>query len=466
MATIRPNRHGYLEIDFRVPRVGRIKYTLPGELTDTPTNQKFAKTKYLDKLEAAERLDKLREVAVELFPNCERLRELGVVPGGKLTVADLLDRLETKWEEDGNDSLKDLRYKLKPVREFLGADYAADVDGLRIEAFAKHRKKEGDSTATRNRRLAHLKTAFNLAVKKGLLDKIPGIAITRENNARELFFERPDQDRLLPELEEWHREACEVAYYTGWRKDAVLSRTKDDIQEINGEEFLYLDRQHSKNGKDVWFPLNAYPELRAALERQLAYVRRLEIELTKERGRLVSIPWLFPSGDPHERLRGKRMNDFEKAFDSAAERAGLNIDPKTGAPWKHSKTGELMKRLFHDYRRTATRNLRRLGVADTDIMAIVGFKTLSIMLRYAGMEDTNLVSAIGNRVAAASAAAAAARAAKVVSLKNGRPLVAPDGELHKAASVGVEKAVVNQGFAGWAGSESNTRHKDFQSSDR
>src|SRR5215471_4879531 len=420
MATIRPNRHGYLEIDFRVPRVGRIKYTLPGELTDTPTDQKFAKKKYLDALEAAEKLDKVRQVAVELFPNCERLRELGVVPGGKLTVAQILDRLETKWENDGNASLKDLRYKLQPVRDFLGNDYAADVDALRIEAFAKHRAKAGDAKATINRRLAHLKTAFNLAVKKGLLEKMPAIEISRENNARELFFERADQDKALEALPEYLRGVCDIAYYVGWRKDELLSRTKDDIKTIDGERFLYLN--DSKNGEDRWFPLNAYPELEAAVDNQLAFVHRLEVEM----GRVIN--WLFPSAERFDEQRGQRMFDFEKTWEDAMERAGLNLDPRTGEQWKHSKSGAPMKRLFHDYRRTATRNLRRRGVSDTYIMKIVGFKTLSIMLRYAGMADTNQVAAIGSRVAAAGVAAAAqaaARAAKVVSLKNGRPLVAP-----------------------------------------
>ena len=50
--------------------------------------------------------------------------------------------------------------------------------------------------------------------------------------------------------------------------------------------------------------------------------------------------------------------------------------------------------IFHDLRRTAERNLRRAGIAETVIMKIGDWRTRSVFERYASVSRGDMVDAI------------------------------------------------------------------------
>ncbi len=101
------------------------------------------------------------------------------------------------------------------------------------------------------------------------------------------------------------------------------------------------------------------PELRAVLERQLTRTRDTE----KATGRVI--PWLF-------HREGKPIKSLRRAWRTARKRAGFpDLIP-------------------HDFRRTAVRNLERVGVSRSAAMKMIGHKTQSIYSRYAIADESML----------------------------------------------------------------------------
>src|SRR6266478_10086584 len=71
-------------------------------------------------------------------------------------------------------------------------------------------------------------------------------------------------------------------------------------------------------------------------------------------------------------VRGRRFREFRGAWASACNRVGLP------------------KRIPHDFRRTAVRNLECAGVPRSAAMAMVGHRTESIYRRYAIVDEAML----------------------------------------------------------------------------
>ena len=126
------------------------------------------------------------------------------------------------------------------------------------------------------------------------------------------------------------RNVFELDYITGWRAQSeILTRQWAHVDFDNG--WLRLEPGETKNKKGRNFPIT--PELREVLERQGAYVSRLE----KSTGRII--PWVFPNPKT-----GSHLRNYSHVWKKAREAAGLS------------------KKLVHDFRRTAVRNLERANV--------------------------------------------------------------------------------------------------------
>src|SRR5262249_7077592 len=152
-----------------------------------------------------------------------------------------------------------------------------------------------------------------------------------------------DQHRTLVEqLPEYLKAVAQAAYITGWRtRSELLTRQWRHVDFDAG--WLRLGPGESKKGDGRVFPLT--PELRAVLEAQREYVRRIE-QLNDS-----IIPWVFihPDGTP--------IKDFRYAWRTARNKAAIP------------------GRLVHDFRRTAVRNLERAGVPRSAAMKMTGHKT-------------------------------------------------------------------------------------------
>jgi len=79
--------------------------------------------------------------------------------------------------------------------------------------------------------------------------------------------------------------------------------------------------------------------------------------------------------------------------------------------------------LFHDLRRTAARNLRRAGVAETVIMKIGGWRTSKMFRRYAIVCDSDLSDAMSKLEVSQRSEKAQQRAQDALPAAFGHPLV-------------------------------------------
>ncbi|MBT5377259.1 MAG: site-specific integrase [Nitrospinaceae bacterium] len=266
----------------------------------------------------------------------------------KITVNDLLDSLIIHLENMGAKSVNTLVSHLKPIREMFGCDRAVDLNGQRIEKYIQDRKsgRSEAANATINRGLGGLKQAFNLARKQGCLNHELYIPKLKEDNARQGFFEKKEFDGIVAELPDYLKDFVRFAYQTGWRKGEMVSLTWGLVDRSAKEIRL----QTSKNGTGRCLPLEG--ELWNLIERRWS-ARKVESKNGE-----VSISHLVFHRE------GVAIGDFRKAWKTACNKAGY--------PGK----------LFHDFRRTAARNMTRAGVTETVAMSITGHKTASMFQRY------------------------------------------------------------------------------------
>jgi integrase len=76
--------------------------------------------------------------------------------------------------------------------------------------------------------------------------------------------------------------------------------------------------------------------------------------------------------------KGQALGDFKRAWHAALEAAGFSYQEKLA----NGKLRTRYTRCFHDFRRTAARNLVRAGVREGVAMAVTGHKTRSVFDRY------------------------------------------------------------------------------------
>jgi integrase len=188
---------------------------------------------------------------------------------------------------------------------------------------------------------------------------IPVIHLLHEANARKGFSEREQFETVLKYLPEDLKPVVVTAYHTGWRVDSeILTRKRPHLDLKAG--WLRLEPGETRNDDGRNFPVTQ--ELRAVLEEQVSKTRALELAT----GQII--PWLF-------HLNGEPIKNFRCAWLSACKLPGVP------------------GRLRHDFRRTACRNLERMGISRSAAMKMVGHKTEAIYRRYAIADEVALKEA-------------------------------------------------------------------------
>lgn len=151
-------------------------------------------------------------------------------------------------------------------------------------------------------------------------------------------------------------------YKSGWRKSEIINLTRNQVDLKQGIARLEVGDTKNKEGRTVYLD----EELREIINRQW--------EARKESGKLI--PYVFPNKEGNDKIRA-----FRKAWDKAC------------------KDAEIEKRLFHDFRRTAVRDLIRPDIPERVAMIISGHKTRNVFDRYNIVSDADLEEAAVRREA-------------------------------------------------------------------
>jgi len=232
--------------------------------------------------------------------------------------------------------LKDLAVRLgdKPVSSLCTQD---------IEQMVAAMQAEGYKPSTTQGRVSYLRAAMRYGQRCGLVNSLPYFPSLKFHNARQGFFEADEFERIVCRLSPPFDDVARFGYETGWR-----------LSEILGLRWSQVDRQHgvialpdSKNGQGRTLPLrNGRAEI---IDRQWQ---------GRPYGDALS-QWVF-------HIRGQRItrDRFWRTWKVAREAAGLP------------------NKLFHDFRRTAARDMVAAGVDYHTAMQVTGHRTMSMFLRY------------------------------------------------------------------------------------
>lgn len=217
--------------------------------------------------------------------------------------------------------------------------------------------------ATVRGHMAILRRMMNIGRERGHLQAVPVFSMAEPDNARQGFFERDEYDAVRAALPEWMRAPVAVAYMTGWRFNSeivTLLWTQIDLRAQT------MTLRTSKNGKPRTFPFRLFPELATIF---------IEADRVRKARRAAGQPvpaHVFVDDEDQPLMcnptKGRRVGPLKRNV-WVAWRAAL-------------KAANVAGRIFHDFRRTAVRNLVHAGVEQTEAMKLTGHTTLEVFQRY------------------------------------------------------------------------------------
>jgi integrase len=276
----------------------------------------------------------------------------------RITVDELLDQLAHDYKLRGKYS-PSITSHLQRARNAFGHYRATKLTPKHIDEFIAAELESGRAPATINRSTQLVGQAFKLALRRRELNTKPYIRKLSEKNTRQGFFEHDELERVVTHLPDYLQDACRFAYLSGWRRGEVFTLEWNDVDQR--ARVIRLRPEESKNGQGRTLALEG--TLWSIIERRWS-------ERVVRQGRTSRIATLVFHHDGHA------IVDLKKAWATACTNAGVG------------------KKLFHDFRRTAIRNMVRAGVPETVAMKISGHKTRSVFDRYNITDERDLRDAM------------------------------------------------------------------------
>lgn len=271
-------------------------------------------------------------------------------------------------------SLRRVRESWAHIDREIGLHQPASVVTYRLCAeYFSRRTAAGMRPATIANELGALKRGLRLLVHAELLDKLPRFPQIRSNNARQIFLEDDELERVCAALPKDLAPYVRFLALTGWRRSEAASLTWEEIDWRT--ETIRIAPGKTKCGEARVFPFSRFPRMREILVHQRE-MREYFAERLK-----MSVPWVFlrwsgPNGShgPWKVGRVYQVTDIRKAWVSACIAAGVN--PKA---------------VPHDMRRSTARRFERARVPRSVSMKLLGHRTASMFERYAITNEQDLI---------------------------------------------------------------------------
>jgi integrase len=319
-------------------------------------------------------------------------RRLGEVDAGrwtgpkvqKTTIPEIMSDLFRNYRINGKKSLTlaEQRWR-RHLEPFFGKMRAIEVTTDALARYIDRRQSEDAENGTINRELALLRRAFYLAFRSNprKVYEVPTFTKLEENAARKGFVTYEQYDKLCRNCREpWLRALIAADYSFGFRAGELKGLRVRQVDLL--ARTITLDPGTTKNGK------------------------AREIKMTDEVYMLLCVCVLGKQPEDHvfTRENGKPIRDFRWAWWRLCIRAGLGqlSCPRCsklaenesvrrcrdcGVALKYSGT------IFHDFRRSAIRNMTRSGISRSVAMRISGHETESVFERYNIGDDEDLAEA-------------------------------------------------------------------------
>jgi integrase len=269
----------------------------------------------------------------------------------KRTVADLMDALKTDFEIRGKWNPQ-VRTNLEHVRSAFGSIRATALTAGQVDEYIQSRLTDGAARASINRVTQLLKQAYGQAELAA-----PRIRrLDESDNVRRGFFTEREVGLVSANLCNELADFMLFAWLTGMRKGEIASLRWEDFD----GDCIRLRAEDAKNGTARLIPLEG--DLVELIERRKAAMQ-FKVDGVATKSALI----FHRDGEP--------VREFRKSWSTACRLAGV-------------------RRLFHDLRRSACRNMVAAGVAQVTAMQLSGHKTDSMFRRYAIVAENDMRAAL------------------------------------------------------------------------
>ena len=265
-------------------------------------------------------------------------------------------------------SLKKDKVSAERIKGFFGDRSLDSILTSEIEAYKQKRLTEIDrfkrlpQKSTINRELACLRSILLLAVRDGILQKVPYIELYDENNERSKVISREEFATLLSVSPIHLQEIMFCLWDTGMREAEALELTWTQVDFKGG--FIRLAAEDTKTETGRMVPIS--PRLKVLLQ---------AIWKRERAGKLSTLT------DRVFLYRGKPFNRFSRAFKTACGKAKIDglwihdlrasfatrkIDERFDRDWVKAITGHKTDHVFKRYNRPTPDHLKAVVAGDAE----------------------------------------------------------------------------------------------------